>query len=183
VWCQLFSEPEAGSDLASLSTKAERVQSGWKINGQKIWTTVAQFSDWAMLIARTDPDAPKHEGITYFILDMSTPGVTVRPLREATGSQLFNEVFLDDVVVPDDCVVGEVNQGWTVARATLSSERVALGRGNASYPTLADLLKFADGRELDGTAVHRIGEFVCENQVLDLLGARARCGGCDGGRR
>ncbi|GAB2735864.1 acyl-CoA dehydrogenase [Amycolatopsis magusensis] len=172
VWCQLFSEPGAGSDLASLSTKAERADGGWKINGQKIWTTVAQFSQWAMLIARTDPDAPKHRGITYFILDMTTPGVTVRPLREATGSALFNEVFLDDVFIPDDCVVGEVNDGWTVARATLSSERVALGRGNASYPTLADLLRFAAGRDLDAVARHRVGEFVCENQVLDLLGAR-----------
>ncbi|MGH3449925.1 MAG: acyl-CoA dehydrogenase [Haloechinothrix sp.] len=172
VWCQLFSEPGAGSDLAALSTKAERVDGGWKINGQKIWTTVAQFSDWAMLIARTDPAAPKHDGITYFILDMSTPGVTVRPLREATGSALFNEVFLDDVFVPDDCVIGEVNDGWSVARATLSSERVALGRGNASYPNLADLLKFAGARDLDAMALHRVGEFVCDNQVIDLLGAR-----------
>jgi len=172
VWCQLFSEPGAGSDLASLTTRAERVDGGWRVTGQKIWTTVAQFAEWAMLIARTDPDAAKHDGITYFILDMSTLGVTVRPLREATGSALFNEVFLDDVFIPDDCVVGEVNDGWRVARATLSSERVALGRGNASYPSLADLLQFARGRDLDATAVQRFGEFVCENQVIDVLQAR-----------
>ncbi len=100
VWCQLFSEPGAGSDLASISTKAEKVEGGWRVSGQKIWTTVAQFSDWAMLIARTDPTKPKHEGITYFVLDMSSPGVTVRPLREMTGSALFNEVFLDEVFIP-----------------------------------------------------------------------------------
>ncbi|SDD08144.1 acyl-CoA dehydrogenase [Actinokineospora iranica] len=172
VWCQLFSEPGAGSDLASLTTRAERVEGGWKVTGQKVWTTVAQFSDWAMLLARTDASGPKHEGITYFILDMSSPGVTVRPLREATGSALFNEVFLDGVFVPDDCVVGEVGQGWAVARATLSSERVALGRGNASYPTLADLLRFAGGRALDPVARREVGGFVCENQAIDLIGAR-----------
>ncbi|MBE9375903.1 acyl-CoA dehydrogenase [Saccharopolyspora sp. HNM0983] len=173
VWCQLFSEPGAGSDLASLTTKAERVEGGWKVNGQKIWTTVAQFSDWAMLIARTDPQAAKHAGITYFVLDMSTPGVMVRPMREATGKELFNEVFLDDVFIPDDCVVGDVGDGWSVARATLSSERVALGRGNASYPTLADLLRFAGDREPGGSARERIGRFVCDNQIIDLLGARS----------
>lgn len=173
VWCQLFSEPGAGSDLASLSTRAERVDGGWRVNGQKIWTTVAQFSDWAMLIARTDPHALKHDGITYFILDMSTPGVTVRPLHEATGSALFNEVFLDDVFIPDECVIGAVNDGWNVARATLSSERVALGRGNASYPTLADLLSFAEDRNLDGGALEQVGQFVCDNQVIDLLGSRS----------
>ncbi|WP_305092885.1 acyl-CoA dehydrogenase [Prescottella sp. R16] len=172
VWCQLFSEPGAGSDLASLTTKAVKVDGGWKVTGQKIWTTVAQFADWAMLIARTDPAAPKHDGITYFVLDMSTPGITVRPLREMTGSALFNEVFLDDVFVPDANVVGAVNDGWHVARTTLAGERVALSQKLEAYATDDDLYAFARGRDLGAVARHRFGELVVESQAVDLIGAR-----------
>ncbi len=180
VWCQLFSEPGAGSDLASLSTRAERVDGGWRITGQKIWTTVAQFADQAMLLARTNPDAPKHEGITYFVLDMATPGVTVRPLREMTGSALFNEVFLDGVFVPDSAVVGAVDDGWHVARTTLAGERVALSRKMEAYATDTDLLAFARGRRLTPVGRHRLGELVAESQAADLLGTRVVLGQLSG---
>jgi alkylation response protein AidB-like acyl-CoA dehydrogenase len=123
VWCQLFSEPGAGSDLASLATRAERDGDGWRITGQKVWTTWAHLADFAVLIARTDPDAPKRRGITYFLIDMHQPGVEVRPLRHLGGEVDFNEVFLDQAFVPDEHRVGEVNHGWTVARSTLSGER------------------------------------------------------------
>ncbi|MFC7446702.1 acyl-CoA dehydrogenase [Rhodococcus daqingensis] len=172
VWCQLFSEPGAGSDLASLTTRAEKVDDGWTINGQKIWTSVAQFADWAMLIARTDPTKPKHEGITYFVLDMSTPGVTVRPLREMTGSALFNEVFLDDVFIPDANMVGEVNDGWHVARTTLAGERVALSQKMEAYASDADLMQFVRGRELGPVGRYRFGELIAESQAIDLIGSR-----------
>lgn len=172
VWCQLFSEPGAGSDLASLSTKAEKVDGGWKINGQKIWTTVAQFADWAMLIARTDPSKPKHQGITYFVLDMSAPGVTVRPLREMTGSALFNEVFLDDVFIPDEMVVGAVDDGWNVARTTLAGERVALSQKMEAYATDRDLLAFTEGRELSPYARVRVAELIADSRAIDVIGAR-----------
>nr|WP_137723104.1 acyl-CoA dehydrogenase [Prescottella subtropica] len=172
VWCQLFSEPGAGSDLASLTTKAEKVDGGWTVTGQKIWTTVAQFADWAMLIARTDPSAPKHDGITYFVLDMSSPGITVRPLREMTGSALFNEVFLDGVFIPDANVVGAVHDGWHVARTTLAGERVALSQKLEAYATDDDLYAFARDRNLGPVARHRFGELVVEAQAVDLIGAR-----------
>ncbi|WP_182378089.1 acyl-CoA dehydrogenase [Nocardioides sp. WS12] len=172
VWCQLFSEPGAGSDLASIATKAVKVDGGWRVTGQKIWTTVAQFSDWAMLIARTNPDAPKHEGITYFVLDMSSEGVDVRPLREMTGSALFNEVFLDDVFIPDENVVGEVDHGWEVARTTLAGERVALSQKMEAYANDGDLLKFARGRELGTIARYHLGGLLAESQAIDVISAR-----------
>ena len=125
-WCQLFSEPGAGSDLAALRTKASRDGDGWRLTGQKVWTSLAHRADWGICLARTDPDAAKHAGITYFLVDMTSDGIDVRPLRELTGESMFNEVFLDDVFVPDDCVVGEVNGGWKLARTTLANERVAM---------------------------------------------------------
>ena len=123
IWCQLFSEPGAGSDLASLSTRAVRSDGGWTLNGQKVWTSYAQFADWGLCLARTNPDVPKQQGISAFAVDMRAPGVEVRPLHQITDESEFNEVFFADVFVPDECLIGPVDEGWRVANSTLTHER------------------------------------------------------------
>ncbi|MCK2217468.1 acyl-CoA dehydrogenase family protein [Actinomadura sp. ATCC 31491] len=182
VWCQLFSEPGAGSDLAGLATKATRVEGGWSLSGQKIWTSLAQYAHWGICLARTSPDRPKHEGITYFLVDMSSPGVTVRPLKEINGDEIFNEVFLDDVFVPDDLVVGEVDQGWRVARDTLSHERVALGDSWGPGARHTDLAALVAGLPPLGQARReQAGRLWAEGQAISALGLRVTLSRLAGG--
>jgi 3-oxochol-4-en-24-oyl-CoA dehydrogenase len=185
-WCQMFSEPGAGSDLASLSTKATRVDGGWSLSGQKVWTSSARTADWAICLARTSTGARRHDGITYFLVDMKTPGLDVRPLRELTGEALFNEIFLTDVFVPDDCVVGEVDGGWKLARTTLANERVAMSSGSAFSSGIEELLTALDasGVSDDPAQIDRVGELVCLAQADAMLGVRAtlaRVSGTDPG--
>ena len=173
VWCQLFSEPGAGSDLASLSTRAEKVEGGWLLNGQKVWTSKAHEAHYGICLARTNPDAPKHKGISYFLVDMSAPGVEVRPLREANGNYLFNEVFLNNVFVPDNRLVGEVDKGWALARTTLGNERVSIGgmhRMHLDLPGLAASGQLAAAPE----DVRRdIGAVFARAYALSAMGLRS----------
>ena len=170
-WCQLFSEPGAGSDAAAISTRGVRIDGGWRVTGQKVWTTRAHQSDWGFATVRTDSSGPKHAGITMMAVDMRSEGVDVRPLRELTGEALFNEVFFDDVFVSDDCVVGEVGQGWRVARATLGNERVSIGGGGAGVlPIRAkDLLPLAAAAPDPHNAERDVAELIVDELAMRLM--------------
>ena len=176
MWCQLFSEPGAGSDAAAVRTSATKVDGGWRVTGQKVWTSLAHMCQWGLATVRTDPDAPKHSAVTMMAIDMSAPGVTINPLRGLTGHAHFNEVFFDDVFVPDGDVVGDVNRGWLVARATLGNERVSIGGGSGAPTgfTANDLVKLLDGAPPAVAAAHvrQVGEVIAEGHTLRLLNLR-----------
>ena len=176
IWCQLFSEPDAGSDAAGVTTRGTRVDGGWLVNGQKVWTSGAHLAGFGLATIRTNPDAPKHNGITTMVIDMHAQGVEVRPLKMATGGSEFNEVFFNDVFVPDDDVIGPVDNGWTVARATLGNESVSIGGGSgggigASDTTIVGMLDEHPER-LPGGAP-RLGRYFASNHAMSMLNLRS----------
>lgn len=176
IWCQLFSEPGAGSDLASLSTRAVRDGDEWVVNGQKVWTTGAHYSKFGILIARTDPDAPKHKGITYFICPMDLPGIEIRTIRNIAGADSFNEVFFTDVRIPHANVVGEVNDGWRLAKVTLGNERVSLSTGGVLWgngPTALDVVNEAKKLGPHSPVLRqKLAQIFIEHTVLEVIRMR-----------
>ena len=175
IWCQLFSEPDAGSDAAGIKTKATRVEGGWLVTGQKVWTSGAHYAGMGFATVRTNPDVPKHEGITMMVIDMHAEGVEVRPLKMTSGNSEFNEVFFNDVFVPDDDVVGPVDGGWTVARATLGNESVSIGggQGGMSMPGSMMVTSFDEHPERLAGGEARIGRYIAQQQAMGLLNLRA----------
>ncbi len=184
IWCQLFSEPGAGSDVAGLATRAVRDGDEWVVNGQKVWTTVAHLSKWGMLLARTNPEVPKHDGLSYFVVDMKAPGVEVRPLYQITGEAEFNEVFFNDVRIPHDHILGKEGQGWRVAITTLMNERVAIGTGGSKRKgggAISQLLKLwkerAEGTLSPAQAAllrDRVTRCWIDQELLRITSKRAR---------
>jgi alkylation response protein AidB-like acyl-CoA dehydrogenase len=172
TWCQLFSEPDAGSDAAGIRTRGTRTDGGWLVTGQKIWTSGAQHCNRGWATVRTDPDAPKHAGITMMVIDMHAPEVEIRPLREASGGEAFSEVFFTDYFVPDDDVVGEVNGGWKAARSTLGNERVSIGGGLVTSGAGVDLVEVARAHSDDRSIHEQVGSLLAENQSMSLLNLR-----------
>ncbi len=175
VWCQLFSESDAGSDLAGLTTRAVRDGDEWVVSGQKVWTSVAERAEWGILLARTDPDAPKHKGITFFLVDMATPGIDIRPLRQMTGHSHFSEVFLDEVRIPAGNVLGAVGEGWRVTQTTLASERTAIagGSGGADPPGLIALAR-AFGKADDPLTRQALVDAHLRSELLRFLRYRSQ---------
>jgi alkylation response protein AidB-like acyl-CoA dehydrogenase len=175
VWCQLFSEPGAGSDLAGLSTNAVRDGDDWVLNGQKVWTSFAHFADWALCLARNDPTVPKHKGLTYFVVDMHSPGVEVRPLREMTGDAQFSEVFLSDVRVPDHQRVGAVGEGWRASLSTLMNERAGVGEAPLGSAAIGDAVGIWRERGLDDPVKRdQLMALWVRSEVYRVLGLRAQ---------
>lgn len=184
-WCQLFSEPGAGSDLAAIRTRAEKVDGGWKVNGQKVWTSMHRTMDYAILLARTDASVPKHKGLSYFIVDIHAPGIDIRPLRELTGETMFNEVFLDDVFIPDDMIVGRPGDGWLVAMTTLANERTSMAGLTSLGDGLETLIstgaeRWSENEDLAGMT--QLGELICESHIGRVFTLRETIRAMSGGQ-